>query len=855
MTQRKRTALLAAGQVQGVGFRPFIYRLAVEGGLSGSVGNTSDGVRIEVQGSPQAVDGFALRLRRELPPLARLTRLDVSEIAPVDDETGFVIVASHGHAGHSVLVSPDVGICEDCLRDMHTPGDPRFGYAFTNCTNCGPRYTITRSIPYDRATTSMACFPFCPRCEAEYRDPLDRRFHAQPVACPQCGPRLWLVDNPLLPPGGVLPPAGASRSLPDGWPGPDTAPGPAAMRDAVVRAAALLHAGRLVALKGLGGFQLACDARDARSVALLRLRKHRPHKPLALMVPDLATARELCRLAPEHEALLLCPEKPIVLCPARDGVLPRAIAPDTAHIGLMLPYTPLHAVLFDELCRLAAGAGEPAPVLVMTSANASGEPICLGNREALRRLAHLADAWLLHDRDILVRVDDSVAGVRPLPPDGQKAPGAAPFFYRRARGYVPRPVMLPEAWGADLPCVLGAGGELKATLCLTRGNEAFVSQHVGDLENAPTFGFYEEVARHLQELLEVRPAAVVCDLHPDFLSARHAAELARREGLPLWRLQHHAAHAASVLTEHGHTGPALALTLDGTGLGTDGSIWGGELLRMELDAPRWQRLGRLAPFRLPGGEAAIREPWRMALGLALQCGADPRRLTGLWTALPDPAPEAGDVLRAPQAAAVAAVSELWRRGLNCPPTSSAGRLFDAVAAALGLCTHISYEGQAAIRLEAAAARSALPEQWWRMAPGELLAPQPAHDLLPAPPLDVEDGLLQLDSAALFAAVLDARDRLPAADVAARFHWQLARGFAALAARAARETGLRVVGLSGGVMQNALLARLLPLLLTAHGLTPLCQQEVPPGDGGISLGQAAWAQACLRAGLPPDDLPS
>ena len=352
--------------------------------------------------------------------------------------------------------------------------------------------------------------------------------------------------------------------------------------------------------------------------------------------------------------MLLCPEKPIVLCPARKGYLPPAIAPDTAGIGLMLPYTPLHAVLFDELVRLAATAGEPAPVLVMTSANASGEPICLGNREALRRLAHLADAWLLHDRDILVRVDDSVAGVRPLPADGEK-PAAAPFFYRRARGYVPRPVMLPEAWGTDLPCVLGAGGELKATLCLTRGNEAFVSQHVGDLENAPTFGFYEEVARHLQDLLEVRPAAVVCDLHPDFLSTRHATELARREGLPLWHLQHHAAHAASVLTEHGHTGPALALTLDGTGLGTDKSIWGGELLFMELDTPRWQRLGRLAPFRLPGGEAAIREPWRIALGLALQSGLAPEALTGIWA---DCADDGDDVRRAPQAMAVTAVSEM-----------------------------------------------------------------------------------------------------------------------------------------------------------------------------------------------------
>ena len=818
MIQHKRTALLAAGQVQGVGFRPFIYRLAVEGGLSGSVGNTSDGVRIEVQGPPEQVDAFAVRLRRELPPLARLTRLEITELPPVDGETEFVIVASHGHAGHSVLVSPDVGICEDCLRDMHTPGNPRFGYAFTNCTNCGPRYTITRSIPYDRATTSKACFPFCPRCEAEYRDPLDRRFHAQPVACPQCGPRLWLVDNPLLPPGGTLPP----DSAPANWPGPETLPSEASMRDAVARAAALLREGHLLALKGLGGFQLACDARSARSVALLRLRKRRPHKPLALMVPDLATARELCDLAPEHEALLLCPEKPIVLCPARKGCLPPAIAPDTAGIGLMLPYTPLHAVLFDELARLTAAAGEPAPVLVMTSANASGEPICLGNREALRRLAHLADAWLLHDRDILVRVDDSVAGVRPLPADGEK-PAAAPFFYRRARGYVPRPVMLPEAWGTDLPCVLGAGGELKATLCLTRGNEAFVSQHVGDLENAPTFGFYEEVARHLQDLLEVRPAAVVCDLHPDFLSTRHATELARREGLPLWHLQHHAAHAASVLTEHGHTGPALALTLDGTGLGTDKSIWGGELLFMELDAPRWQRLGRLAPFRLPGGEAAIREPWRIALGLALQSGLAPEALTGIWA---DCADDGDDVRRAPQAMAVTAVSEMWRRGLNCPPTSSAGRLFDAVSAALGLCTHITYEGQAAIRLE-------------------------AHQDLSvtmAVPFSIKErgGLLELDTAAFFLHLLELRRTgVSVPDLARRFHLGLAEGLADLALSGARRCGVRTVALSGGVFHNRTIALLLPEALARRGLVPLTHHALPPGDGGLSYGQAAWASHVLR----------
>jgi len=823
---------VASGQVQGVGFRPFVYRLAAEGELTGTVGNTSEGVRMEVQGAPEEVLRFGQRLRAELPPLARLTSVTEDDLPPLPGEEAFRIVASSGHAGHSVLVSPDMGMCADCLADMRDPANPRYEYPFTNCTNCGPRYTITRSIPYDRAVTSMSCFPLCQRCAAEYANPADRRFHAQPVACPQCGPRLWFVDA-----------AAADRH--------STAPTPENQHDALEKAVRAILDGGILALKGLGGFQLACDARNPQSLRELRRRKSRPHKPLALMVRDMPSARALCLLAPEHEALLQCPEKPIVLCPRRRpddkadaangkgdaAYLPPEVAPDTSSVGLMLPYTPLHAVLFERLAkRMAERKGLP-PVLVMTSANAGGEPICLGNREALVRLDGLADAWLLHDRDILVRVDDSVATLQPrLPAPGvgaAQAPGqlAEPLFYRRARGYVPRPVFLPES-EADAPCVMGTGAELKATACLTRGREAFVGQHIGDLENPATLAFYEEVAAHLEALLEVRPAALVCDAHPDFLSTRYAEARAARDGLPLWRLQHHAAHAASVLAENGHYGPALALCLDGTGLGDDGTVWGGELLFMKLARPQWRRLGRLAPFALPGGDAAVRQPWRIALALRAQCAS--REPPTSWPApwLPEQQP------------AATAIEEMLRRNLNCPLTSSCGRLFDAVAAQLGLCLATSYEGQAAIRLEDAAGRASAPLR--AALEGRAMDSATARLIWPVG-LARHDGLLQLDSAGLFAQVAEAQARgTNAQDAAALFHLSLALALAAMAGRAARELGIAEVGLTGGVMQNATLARLLPLALAQQGLCALTHHELPPGDGGLSLGQAVWGGRMLAA---------
>ena len=886
-----RRAFVASGQVQGVGFRPFVYRLAHEGGLTGTVGNTSEGVRMEVQGAEAEVRRFGQRLQAELPPLARLTGLKEEELPPVAQEDAFAIVQSSGHAGHSVLVSPDVGVCADCLADMADPQNPRYNYPFTNCTNCGPRYTITRSIPYDRAVTSMSCFPLCPRCAAEYANPADRRFHAQPVACPVCGPTLWFVGKEDAAAGRTCPQWGSVQEK------------DALTRQALERSGQVLLDGGILAIKGLGGFQLACDARNAQAVALLRQRKTRPHKPLALMAGSLATVRSLCDLTPEHEALLVSPEKPIVLCPRRQQgdspALPPQVAPDTRQVGFMLPNTPLHSVLFDWL---ADHAPQP-PVLVMTSANAGGEPICLGNREALERLPHLADAWLLHDRDILVRVDDSVITLQPHAgpaalSGASRSDRGEPLFYRRARGYVPRPVFLADnratastaamastaavagtadtagmagmantvstkaaaampdalAASADGPapaCVLGTGAELKATVCLTRGNEAFVGQHVGDLENPSVMTFYEEVVTHLEKLLEVRPQALVCDLHPDFLSTRYAEARAAREGLPLWRLQHHAAHAAAVLAENACFSPALALCLDGTGLGDDGTVWGGELLVMDLGRPEWRRLGRLSPFALPGGDAAVREPWRIAQGLITRQIPPAQGLNG-QAAEYGHLDAASALASAPwlpdHAQASRAVGEMLARGINCPATSSCGRLFDAVAAQAGLCMTTTYEGQAAIRLEDAANRAQGPL-------GDVLAGHaPMEELRNIPgmiwPVGVteRDGLLELDSAGLFARVAQGLAHgMSVAEAAGRFHLSLAEALAGMAGMAARSLGITVVGLSGGVMQNAIMARLLPQALDHMGLKALTHHELPPGDGGLSLGQAVWGRRMLAAG--------
>lgn len=903
----KRHGYIIGGQVQGVGFRPFVYRVAAREGLTGHVGNTSDGVRVEAQGTPEALAAFARALERELPPLARITALRREELPLNEGERAFVIALSEGRQGHAVLVSPDVATCDRCLADMRDPANRRYRYPFTNCTDCGPRYTITRSIPYDRAATSMSCFPLCPDCAAEYHDPLDRRFHAQPNACPVCGPHVWLAD-----------PASG------GGPG-ETASGG---QEAIERTAQALREGRIVAVKGLGGFHLVCDAANAEAVALLRERKRRPHKALAVMVPDVETARRIACVSDAETAVLSSPERPIVTLTSR-GFLPALIAPDVDSIGVMLPYTPLHHLLLGAFAERAS-----MPALVMTSGNAGGDPIALGNREALARLRHIADLFLLHNRDILIRADDSVVRVeggretpdeprdekaepergalshnenresasqdmppdekanllsptipplsapdeeRPLkgleaeqentptfstdhnpqpysqttrPPDAASARtacralsfGGSPqgaheekafgegctqpetssvrrlpplHFFRRARGFVPRPLQLPHDPGH---CVLATGAELKNTLCLTRGKDAFVSQHVGDLKNLETFGFFRSMAEHLSGLLEVRPESVVCDLHPDYLSTAYAQET----GLPLFRLQHHFAHVYGVLAENGHGGPALGLALDGTGYGTDGTIWGGELLYVDPEraAPDdyGQRLGRLSPFPLPGGEAAIREPWRIASGFLSFSEAEPCRERF--------AEELGPLLGVQGKGPVHdAILEMARRHA-APLTSSCGRLFDAVSALLGLCPAITYEGQAAIRLESVQDSS-------------------ATEKIPFP-LRERESLLELDTATFFLHLLKRRQAgVPVPALARQFHQGLVEGLAELALAASRRCGVRTVALSGGVLHNRTVASLLPAALARRGLKPLTHLALPPGDGGLSFGQAAWAACILR----------
>ena len=845
--ERRRLRFVARGQVQGVGFRPFVFSLAREHALTGFVRNSPRGVVIEAQGEDGNLTAFAHDLEHRLPPLARLTGLAREECELLADEDGFAIVHSSAGSSHSVLISPDVCLCRDCLADMADPGNRRFNYPFTNCTNCGPRYSITRSIPYDRAVTSMACFPLCPDCQAEYDNPANRRFHAQPNACPVCGPEVWFVAGP------------ARREQP----GPDNAtaietsagdaPGPGARPrgDAALRAlAAFLAGGGIAAVKGLGGFHLACDAGCDPAVAALRRRKNRPHKPFAVMAATLEDARRMAALGAEEEALLTSPAHPVVICPllatAPGSAVSSLVSPDTASVGLMLPYTPLHRVLLgyfaDELRRKEID--RPA-VLVMTSGNPGGDPICLGNREALAALGGMADAFLFHNRDILIRVDDSV--VRPLP-------GRDTLVYRRARGYVPGPIRLdsPDDAAEDAPVVLGVGAELKNTLCLTKGGDAFVSQHIGDMSTLDTAAFHREIREHLAALLKVRPQAVVRDYHPDYLSSDLAERFAEEAGIPVLRLQHHFAHAHAVLAENRHQGPALVLALDGTGLGEDSGLWGGEVLFADNSgpgAPVHARLAHCAPLALPGGEAAIREPWRIAHALLLRLGllraADPGAIAGTR---PDSAAElsssdpAGSSLSSfplpwlPEYAdAARLLPRMLERGLNTPQSTSCGRLFDAVSALLGLCNATTYEGQAAIRLEEAQGPEA------EYGADEFRYPCSFG------PSEIDPDMLQLDTVNLFASVRADRQRGTAVPVIARrFHASLAAGLADLAAHLAANRDIRHVGLSGGCFQNVTLALALADALEKKGLIPLLHKKLPPSDGCISLGQAVWGRMVIQA---------
>ncbi|MEF2231633.1 MAG: carbamoyltransferase HypF, partial [Pseudodesulfovibrio sp.] len=752
------------GQVQGVGFRPFIYRIATGNALTGSVNNSSEGVLIEVQGTADQLGRFADDLEGKLPPLASVVTLDREDRTPVDGEDAFVILKSTGGHGHSVLISADVATCPDCLADIADPGNRRHRYPFTNCTNCGPRYTITRSIPYDRPQTSMAKFVMCPECQAEYNNPLDRRFHAQPNACPVCGPRLMLTDG-----GGAIFAQGG-ETLP--------------------RLAIELAEGKIAAIKGLGGFHLACDASSDAAVAELRSRKHRPDKPLAVMVPDLETARKLADLTPEEETWLTGHRRPIVLA-AKRAPLPLSplVAPDTNFIGLVLPYTPLHQILLDDFARASEAE---APALVMTSGNMSSEPICLGNLEALKQLAQIADVFVFHNRDILIRTDDSVLRVNPAT--------GKPIHIRRARGFTPSPVFLPVSG----PTVLGCGPELKCTMTLTKGDQAFPGQHIGNMTNLENLRFYREILTHLQSILQVDLRLIVRDLHPDYMTSQLADELGGALDIPVWTLQHHFAHIHAVLAENKFSGPAIGLALDGTGLGEDGTIWGGECLLVMPEENEQQRLAHFTPILLPGGEAAVREPWRLAQAALWAIGVtEPGAYRWPW--LKNFGHEAKFL------------PQLLEKGINSPETSSCGRLFDAVAALCGLADAITYEGQAAIRLEKVQDM------------GETGA-------YPCPLTDTDP--VSLDTHALIRAVLDDLERgTPVPVVARRFHRGLIAGLTDMAYGFSCLLDIHHVALSGGVMQNLTIASELPRALECAGLVPLVHTLVPPNDACISLGQA------------------
>lgn len=761
-----RRRLVARGIVQGVGFRPFVYGLAARLGLAGFVRNDSAGVTLEVEGPPAALDAFALALRAEAPPLARIDEVASEELAPLE-AAGFRIEASAALAERRTLIAPDSATCPDCLRELRDPADRRHGYAFINCTNCGPRFTIVQDIPYDRASTTMRGFALCPRCRAEYEDPLNRRFHAQPNACPVCGPALrW---EPLAAPA---------------------APGD----DPVEAAAAALAAGAIVAVKGLGGYHLACDAASAAAVAALRRRKHREAKPFALMVPDLETAGRLCQVSPEEAALLSSPRRPIVLLRRRrEAALAPALAPGHSTLGLMLPYAPLHSLLLDAFARRAPG--RPAAI-VLTSGNRSDEPIAYEDEEARARLAPIADAMLSHNRPIHMRCDDSVTRIA--------AGGEQPL--RRSRGYAPEPLQLNLT--APRP-ILAVGGHQKNTFCLLRGREAVLSHHIGDLENLETLRSFREGVRHFQQLFAIAPAAVAYDLHPEYLATKEALAME----LPKIGVQHHHAHIASVLAEHGLEGPVIGVAADGTGYGADGAIWGGELLIATL--ADYTRAGHLAYVPLIGGAAAVRQPWRVAVAyLAQAYGPD-------FATLDIP------FVRGLDQAELRLLLRMAERGVNSPPTSSMGRLFDAAAALIGLHGEACYEGQAAVALEQIA--------------------EPADE---GYPWAIDGGEpFQLDISPAFRAIVaDLRAGAPAGLIAGRFHATVAACLAESCRRLRERSGLSTVALSGGVFQNRLLLERLVALLEADGFRALTNRRVPPNDGGLALGQAAVAAAWLsRAG--------
>ena len=762
MVQTKVTRLAkigVRGVVQGVGFRPFIYRLAQDHNLKGWVRNTSGSVEIKIEGDEESLDHFLIDLEMQAPPMAHIERVQAT-FYPPNGFTEFQILGSLSQEGEYQLVSPDIATCEDCKKEIFYPTDHRFRYPFTNCTNCGPRFTIIEDIPYDRPKTTMHKFEMCPQCQQEYDDPLDRRFHAQPNACPECGPDLTLVDGDGRPVEGD---------------------------DVIKTAASFLKIGKILALRGLGGFQLACDASNEEAINLLRSRKIRSSKPFAVMIATLEAIKKHCLVSPEEQQLLQSPECPIVLLrwQGSSSDISPVIANNLKYLGVMLPYTPLHHLLLSE-ARLP---------LVMTSGNLSEEPIAKDNDEALTRLQGIADYFLLHNREIASRYDDSVYMVE-----------STPRAIRRARGYAPNPISLPFQSKQILAC----GAELKNTFCLTKDKHAFISQHIGDMENEETLEHFKNTISLYKKLFRIDPEIIAHDLHPEYLPTKYARQAGAEQGLSLIPVQHHHAHIVSCLVENKVEAPAIGVAFDGTGYGIDGTIWGGEFLLSDWRS--FQRVGHLEYVPMPGGAAAIKKPYRMALSYLHTLLGEDFSLAGLNLSKFNPAE-------------LAVIRQQLRQGINCPLTSSAGRLFDAVSALVGVRAEINYEAQAAIELEMLAL-DRVDKSGINCYPFDIIESQGMN-------------VIKLGEL-LFTIAEDVKNNIPVPIISVKFHNTVAQVITKMCQLIARESGITQVALSGGVFQNRLLLKLATVALEREHFRVLTHHLVPCNDGGVSLGQAVIA---------------
>ncbi len=747
-----------SGVVQGVGFRPFIYRIASKNALSGFVQNRSDGVVAEVEGPEEAILSFISGVNKELPPLAEIAAISREEVEIRNDKIFRIIGSEAGGLGR-VYITPDIATCGECFTELFDPGDRRFRYPFINCTNCGPRLTIIRDIPYDRINTSMSGFPMCPLCQAEYNNPADRRFHAEPNACPVCGPSLRLLD-------------GTGNTLPE--------------KDPIQKAVELLREGYVIAVKGLGGFHLAVDATNDDAVKRLRSRKFREEKPLAIMVKDIEAASRISRIGIEEAALLLSPQKPIVLAEKKGGnTISPAVAPGVSDLGIMLPYTPLHHMLLEKHFE----------ALVMTSANQVDEPICIANREATRRLKSIADFFLVHNRDILVRCDDSIATVSA----GKKR------MIRRSRGFAPKPITLKKSY----PEILALGPQMKTTLCILKGTLAFLSPHIGDMETPEARDFHRESLALMQKIAECKPEIIACDLHPAYYTTSLAG------GLPasrIIRIQHHHAHIVSVMAENGIAGKVIGMAMDGSGYGMDGTVWGGEFLI--ADEAAFARAGHIMNYLLPGGEKAIREPWRIAVSLLKEA---------YGRAWPDVAEELNVI---PEKDYYETMDRVMTHKFNSPVTSSLGRLFDGVAAIMGIRRKVTFEGQAAMELEA-------------------LAKSGSDTLLPFEICKAGD-VFHLDFSPMIRKIVEElRAGRSRAEIACSFHLALPVAFRGMAEAIRKQTGLNRVVLSGGCFQNRILTEGTIKELEKACFAVFFHEVLPANDGCISLGQAVCAGAQVK----------